>query len=103
MKIYIVAYEDYDGSDSVGYFLEESKAEECRKYLDRARPSCYSESGYTWDVYKYELDEIDYASLNKEFDEKERIKYEAELEKERQEELAELARLKAKYEIYFKG
>jgi hypothetical protein len=97
MKIYIVAYEDYDGSDSVGYFLDESKANECCKYLDRARPSCYSESGYTWDVYEYELDETDYASLNKELDEQERIEFETRLEREKQEALAEIERLKAKY------
>lgn len=99
MKIYIVAYEDYDGSDSVGYFLDESKANECCKYLDRARPSYYSESGYTWDVFEYELDETDYASLNKALDEQERLNIEMALEMEKQEALAEIARLKAKYGI----
>lgn len=99
MKIYIVAYEDYDGSDSVGYFLDELKADECCKYLDKTRPSCYSESGYTWDVYEYELDETDYASLNKAIDEKEKLESEIKLEKEKQEALAEIARLKEKYKL----
>ena len=99
MKIYIVAYEDYDGSGSVGYFVDESKANECCKYLDRAKPSYYSESGCTWDVYEYELDETDYASLNKKLDEQERLEFEEELEKEKQEALAEIARVKAKYGI----
>lgn len=101
MKIYTVAYEDYDGSDEVGYFLEESKAEECCKYLNRTRPSYYfKDNGVdTWDVCEYELDETDYASLNKALDEQERLNLEMALEMEKQEALAEIARLKAKYGI----
>lgn len=101
MTIYIVAYEDYDGSGEVGYFLEESKAKECCKYLNRARPSHYlKDDGVdTWDVFEYELDETDYASLNKALDEQERLNLEMALEMEKQEALAEIARLKAKYGI----
>ncbi len=97
MKIYIVTYEDYDGSDSVGYFLDEAKADECRKYLNRARPSDYNETGDTWYVTQYDIDETDYASLNKELDEQERIEFETRLERERQAALAEFERLKEKY------
>ena len=97
MKIYIVAYEDYDGSDSVGYFLDESKANECCEYLNRTRPSYYNETGDTWYVDEYELDETDYASLNKELDEQEKIEFETRLEREKQAALAEIERLKAKY------
>ena len=101
MKVYIVAYEDYDGSDSVGYFLEESNAKECCKYLNRTRPSYYlKDDGVdTWDVCEYELDETDYASLNKMLDEQERFNSEMEFEKEKQEALAEIARLKEKYKL----
>lgn len=100
MKIYIVAYEDYDGSGSVGYFLDESKAEECRKYLNRTQPSEYEEYGDdTWYVEEYDLDDTDYASLNKELDEQERIESENRLNTEKQKALAEIARLKEKYNL----
>lgn len=98
MKVYIVAYEDYDGSDSTGYFLDESKARECCKYLNQVRPSEYNKTGDTWNVLQYDLDETDYASLNKELEELERLEFENRLEKEKQRELAELARLRAKYD-----
>ena len=99
MKVYIVAYKDYDGTDSVGYFLDESKANECCKYLNRTNPSAYLEDDdfAAWCVREYELDEIDYASLNKELDEQEKVKGEIELEKEKQAAIAEIARLKEKY------
>lgn len=88
----MVGYQYYEDVDAIGYFIEESKAKECCKYLNRiGRTSC-------WDVYEFNLDETDYYSLNKELDEQERLKAEKELEKKRQKELAELARLKAKYE-----
>lgn len=93
-KIYIVEIHDYDGCESKGYFTEYEKAYDCSVYLNRKHPSPY---GIQWCVKEYNLDEIDYDSLNKELDEKERLKLEAELEKIKQEELAELARLKAKY------
>lgn len=99
MKIYMVAYEDYDGSDSVGYFLDESKANECCKYLNRTRPSCYNHTGDTWDVLEYNLDETDYNSLNKKLDEQERIEFENRLNKEKQDAIAEIERLKAKYNL----
>lgn len=97
MKIYIVAYEDYDGSDSVGYFLDKSKAEECCKYLNRTSPSCYNYTGDTWDVLEYDLDETDYASLNKKIEEQVRLESERKLEKEKQEALAQIAKLIEKY------
>lgn len=99
MKIYIVAYEDYDGSDSVGYFLDESKANECCEYLNRTRPSNYNKTGDIWHVGEYNLDETDYASLNKELDEQERIEFETRLEREKQTALAEIVRLKEKYKL----
>lgn len=97
MKVYIVAYEDYDGSDSVGYFLDETKAKECCKYLNRTRPSCYNHTGDTWSVLEYNLDETDYVSLNKELDEQERLEFENRMAREKQEALNEIARLKEKY------
>ena len=97
MKIYIVTYEDYDGSDSVGYFLDESKANECCEYLNKTRPSCYVEDGDTWYVEEYNLDDTDYASLNKEIEEQVRLEDERKLEKEKQEALAQIAKLKEKY------
>lgn len=99
MKIYIVAYEDYDGSGSVGYFLDESKAEECRKYLNRTQPSEYDDDGDTWYVEEYDLDDTDYESLNKELNEQERLEFENRLNKEKQDALAEIARLKEKYNL----
>lgn len=95
MKIYLAEYEYYDYHNTVGFFLEESKAEECCKYLNRTDIYCGKAN---WDVCEYELDETDYASLNKELDDKERLEFESRLEREKQKELAELARLKAKYE-----
>ena len=97
MKVYIVSYEDYDGSDSVGYFLDESKADECCKYLNRTRPSYYNETGDTWYVAEYDINEADYASLNKKLDEQERIEFETRLEREKQAAIAEIAKLKEKY------
>ena len=99
MKIYMVAYEDYDGSDEVGYFLEKSKAQECCRYLNRYKPSFYKkDSGLdTWYVYEYEFNDTDYALLNKELDEQEMLNSEMEFEMEKQEAIAEIARLQAKY------
>ena len=99
MKICIVAYEDCDGSDSVGYFLDESKANECCEYLNRTRPSNYNETGDIWHVDEYNLDETDYASLNKDLDEQERIEFETRLERKKQAALAEIVRLKEKYKL----
>ena len=60
-----ISYEDYDDSNSVGYFIDGSKAEECCKYLNRTRPSYYNKIGDTWKVSKLNFDETDYGSLNK--------------------------------------
>ena len=63
MKIYIAMDDDLDDwCRSVGYFLDKFKAEECCAYLNR------TESGW-WRVSEYDLDETDYASLNKKLDE----------------------------------
>ena len=91
MKIYLVKYEFYENHETQGFFLEESKAEECCKYLSRTDKA-------NWYVCEYELDETDYVALNKELDEEERLEFESRLEKKKQRELAELARLKAKYD-----
>lgn len=99
MKIYMVTYQDYDGSDTVGYFLDELKANECCKYLNKTRASYYNRTGDTWYVDEYELDETDYDSLNKEIAEQERLEFENRLNTEKQAALAEIARLKAKYGI----
>lgn len=96
MKIYIVTFHDYDGYDIVGYFTDYEKAQSCCDYLNRTRPSPYDH--FEWVITEYSLDETDYAALNMELDERERAEYENRVEKIRQVELAELARLKAKYE-----
>lgn len=90
MKVYMVEYQYYEDTDTVGYFLEESKAEECCKYLTRT-------DRVNWYVCEYNLDETDYASLNKELDEQERLEFEGRLEREKQEAIAEITRLKEKY------
>ena len=92
MKVYMVAYQYYEDTDIVGYFIEKSKAEECCKYLSRTDKA-------NWYVCEYDLDETDYASLNKELDEQEKLEFESRIEKKKQRELAELARLKEKYEL----
>ena len=96
MKIYMVEFYDYDTNDSVGYFTEREKAESCCEYLNRTKHSEYKQ--FDWFVAEYNLDETDYESMNKELDKQERIEFETRLEREKQKELAELARLKAKYE-----
>ena len=96
MKVYIVELHDYDRNSSIGYFTDYKKAECCCEYLNRIEHSEYE--NFDWYIQPYDLDEIDYESLNKELDEQERLEFESRLERERQEELAELARLKAKYE-----
>ena len=97
MKIYMVQYADYDGEDSVGYFTEHKKAESCCEYLNRARHSEYEQ--FDWFISEYNLDETDYDSLNKELDEQERIEFETRLEREKQEAIAEIERLKTKYKL----
>lgn len=98
MSIYIVRFHDYDTMFNVGYFTSEKDAETCMEYYMRTMPSSYE---YLCDVYsleKYELDDTDYDALNKELDEAEKAKQRKEEEEFRNKELAELARLKAKYE-----
>ena len=98
MKIYIVELHDYDRSDYVGYFTDPQKANYCCEYLNRTDPSQYNDE-YEWIVVEYTHNDIDYESKIEELDEVERIEYETRLERIKQEELAELARLKAKYEM----
>ena len=92
MKIYMAGYQFFEDSGAIGYFLEESKAEECCKYLNRT-------SRCNWDVYEFDIDETDYKSLNKELDEQERIKAEKEFKMEQEAALAEIVRLIAKYNL----
>ena len=96
MKIYMVEFHNYDLDDCVGYFTDPQKAKECCTYLNRVRPNYYDDNN-EWHVVEYDPDEKDYESLNKELDEKERIEFEGRMERIKQEELKELARLKAKY------
>lgn len=96
MVIYMVEVEDYDTSHIVGYFTSYTKAKSCCEYLNRTRHSEYDE--FDWEIYSYDLNKTDYESLNKELDEKERIEFETRMKREREKDLAELARLKAKYE-----
>jgi hypothetical protein len=98
MTVYLVSYADYEGNDTVGYFTDKAKAEECCRYMNKRHPSDYEDEEFMWHIFSYTLDPTDYASLNKELAEKERQIFERKQEIERQAELAELARLKAKYE-----
>lgn len=76
MKIYMAAYDGCDSygrsiSCSIGYFLDKTKAEECCKYFERTNPTRINSSW--WYIEEYDLDETDYASLNKKLDEQENI------------------------------
>lgn len=98
MSIYIVRFGDYDSEFSVGYFTNEEDAEKCMEYHMRTRPSSYEYLCDAYSLEKYELDDTDYDALNKELDEAEKAEQKKEEEELRNKELAELARLKAKYE-----
>lgn len=96
MKIYLVQYTDYDGGDVVGYFTDNKRAESCCEYLNRTR---HSEYNFDWYISEYNLDETDYESLNKELDEQERLELENRREKEKRDAIAEIERLRAKYNL----
>lgn len=64
----------------------------------RTKPRDYEYMCDAYSLEKYELDDTDYDALNKELDEAEKAKQRKEEEEFRNKELAELARLKAKYE-----
>lgn len=64
----------------------------------RTKPSDYEYMCDAYSLEKYELDDTDYTALNKELDEAEREMQREEEEELKNKELAELARLKAKYE-----
>lgn len=98
MPIYIVHYSDYDSEFDVGYFTSEEDAEKCMEYYMRTRPSSYEYLCDAYSLEKYELDDTDYDALNKELDEADKAMQRKEEEEFRNKELAELARLKAKYE-----
>lgn len=98
MSIYIVRFGDYDSEFSVGYFTNEEAAEKCMEYYMRTHPSDYEYMCDAYCIEKYELDNTDYDALNKELDEAEKEERRKEEEEFRNKELAELARLKAKYE-----
>jgi hypothetical protein len=83
---------------SVGYFTNEEDAEKCMEYHMRTVPSDYEYMCDAYTIEKYELDDTDYTALLKGLDEDERVKQRKEEEEFRNKELAELARLKAKYE-----
>lgn len=98
MSIYIVRFSDYDSEFGVGYFTNEEDAEKCMEYHMRTEPSDYEYMCDAYSLEKYELDDTDYDALNKELDEAEKARQRKEEEEFRNKELAELARLKAKYE-----
>ena len=98
MSIYIVRFSDYDTMFNVGYFTSEGDAETCMEYYMRTSPSDYEYICDAYSLEKYELDDTDYDALNKELDEAEKARQRKEDEEFRNKELAELARLKAKYE-----
>lgn len=97
MKIYIVEIHDYDSYDSVGYFTDYEKANKCCEFLNRTRPSEYEE--FEWYVSEYYQNNTNYAFFIDKLNEEEKVEYETRMERIKQEELAELARLKAKYEV----
>ena len=98
MSIYLVRFRDYDTEFCLGYFTSEEDAENCMEYYMRTRPSSYEYLCDAYSLEKYELDDTDYAALNKELDEAEKAMQMEEEKELRNKELAELARLKAKYE-----
>ncbi len=98
MSIYIVRFSDYDNAFSVGYFTNEEDAKKCMEYHMRTEPSDYEYMCDAYSLEEYELDDTDYAELLKALDEEEKEKQRKKEEKVRNKELAELARLKAKYE-----
>ena len=97
MKIYIVKYEDYDGSNTAGYFTEHEKAELCCEYLNKAYPSHYFENA--WDIEEFDPDDTDYECLIKEFDAKEKIRKENELEALKQKKMNEIKQLNIELEL----
>lgn len=96
MPIYIVHYSDYDSEFDVGYFTSKRMAKLCKEYYEKNEPCSYSECGY--EILEFSPNDVDYEALNKNFDDAMRMKKLAEEEEFRNKELAELARLKAKYE-----
>lgn len=64
--------------------------------MKKNEPCSYSECGY--EILEFSPNDVDYEALNKNFDDAMRMKKLAEEEEFRNKELAELARLKAKYE-----
>lgn len=98
MSIYIVRFSDYDSEFGIGYFTSKEDAEKCMEYYMRAEPSSYAYMSDAYSLEKYELDDTDYVELLKALDEEEKEKQRKKEEKVRNKELAELARLKAKYE-----
>lgn len=96
MDIYIVHFSDYDNEYSIGYFTNKEDAEACAEYYNRTEPSSYFENAHEVDTYG--VDNTNYKALVEELNEKERAEKEAKKEAFKQKELAELARLKAKYE-----
>lgn len=97
-KIYIVELHDYDVDYAYGYFNDYDKAKECRDYLNKVEPSHYADCDCEWEIVSYSFNETDYAALLKAYEEEQKLIAEQKEEAFRQTELAELARLKAKYE-----
>ena len=93
----MVEIQDYDSYDCVGYFTDYENAKSCREFLNRTRPSEYEE--FEWCVSEYCPDNTDYTFLMNKLNEKDKVEHEAKMERIKQMELAELARLKAKYEV----
>ena len=98
MKIYIVELHDYDRNESVGYFTDADQAQDCCRYQNIINPSEYSDDNYKWEVVEYDLNTIDYGTLIKEYEAWENRIINETLERNKQEELAKLEELKAKYE-----
>lgn len=98
MKIYMVELHDYDRNESVGYFTDADQAQDCCRYQNIINPSEYSDDNYKWEVVEYDLNTIDYGTLIKEHEAWENRIINETLERIKQEELAKLEELKAKYE-----
>ena len=97
-KIYMVQLHDYDDVRIEGYFVDYEKAKKCCEYCNKVNPSDYADCGCEWEIETYPLDTIDYDALLKAYEDDKTQKAKAIEEEIRQRELAELARLKAKYE-----
>jgi hypothetical protein len=97
MPIYIVALHDYDRDDTVGYFTDIEKANECCEYLNKVETSYYADVGCKWRVVTYHPHKTNYNAWLKKLKREEAIKRQKEAEKSLQIDLKMFERFKEKF------